>query len=430
MLKINNLLQAQKQLTKFLNLNGNKSINQLNIYLKPQYTPELKIEDEKYAKMIFQSQKQSYFNLSPKEIKGYINLIEKYSRSYYTKIPLLGKILHNKRALYENEELYKDMQKLMNKIVTQMPKKSFKLQMLFENFEYPRKLCFPKLIIEFSKVVAESQKEKIDPVLAQKIWDLGYAMENINIGFFLHNTLDNLNELQELATSQLHKRMIQKLSDKKLVLIGDYYHVKASLESSKLGLIEIPMYMSTIEEETSKAICKRLQLKEKIAQFQKQNEKMTSKDLSQLVEIKDIYDLAYYQTANITAYSFMATSLMIFDSVDQKILDESFKIGFDLGLALHFQRSVQRYMAIWPASIGQLVLKPQDLYSTGFNLPNYAMVQCYKHNTNIQEVHNDVLKFCEMHIENLKDKAKNRVESLGGDFNRLEKLMNSFLNQV
>lgn len=59
--------------------------------------------------------------------------------------------------------------------------------------------------------------------------------------------------------------MIQKLSDKKLVLIGDYYHVKASLEASKLGLIEIPMYMSTIEEETSKAICKRLQLKEKIA---------------------------------------------------------------------------------------------------------------------------------------------------------------------
>lgn len=58
--------------------------------------------------------------------------------------------------------------------------------------------------------------------------------------------------------------MISKLSDKKLILIGDFYHVKASLESSKIGLLEIPMYMSTVEEEYSKGICFKSDLKEKI----------------------------------------------------------------------------------------------------------------------------------------------------------------------
>ena len=54
---------------------------------------------------------------------------------------------------------------------------------------------------------------------------------------------------------------MEKLSDKKLILIGDFYHVKASLESSKLGLIEIPLYMSIIEEEYSKGICFKSDLK-------------------------------------------------------------------------------------------------------------------------------------------------------------------------
>lgn len=35
-----------------------------------------------------------------------------------------------------------------------------------------------------------------------------------------------------------------------------------------------------------------------------------------------------------------------------------------------------------------------------------------------------------MHIENLKSQAKERVESIGGDFDRLEKLFNHFLNQI
>lgn len=123
----------------------------------------------------------------------------------------------------------------------------------------------------------------------------------------MHNTLDNLEEIQKIAKGMFQKQLISKLTDKKLILIGDFYHVKASLESSKIGLIEIPMYMSTIEEETSKAICLKDELKKRIKDH-------SDKDLYELIKIDDIYDLAYHQTATVIAYSFLATSLLHFDS--------------------------------------------------------------------------------------------------------------------
>lgn len=76
---------------------------------------------------MFETNKSRYFSLSPHEIKDFLQLIEKYSRSYYTKIPLIGSKLGEWKNSYKNPELKEDTRLIMQRVINEMPKKSFKL---------------------------------------------------------------------------------------------------------------------------------------------------------------------------------------------------------------------------------------------------------------------------------------------------------------
>lgn len=83
---------------------------------------------------------------------------------------------------------------------------------------------------------------------------LGTCLECINIGLSLHNLVENY-KYKCLPFWDPQRLIYKKLSDKKLILGGDYFHAKASVLSTNiLDRIEFPFYLSIVEEDAARYV--------------------------------------------------------------------------------------------------------------------------------------------------------------------------------
>lgn len=47
------------------------------------------------------------------------------------------------------------------------------------------------MVIEFSKAITHNNPNLLDEKVKGKIKDLAYCLENVNLGYFMHNLLDS-----------------------------------------------------------------------------------------------------------------------------------------------------------------------------------------------------------------------------------------------
>ena len=80
--------------------------------------------------------------------------------------------------------------------------------------------------MEFSRAITNERIDSIYEIkLKNKIEDLAFGIENLNIGLFLHKSLEGLSETNKIIRNKFHKIIFSSLTDKKLILVGDYFHV-------------------------------------------------------------------------------------------------------------------------------------------------------------------------------------------------------------
>ncbi|EGR31457.1 hypothetical protein IMG5_109060 [Ichthyophthirius multifiliis] len=115
------------------------------------------------------------------------------------------------------------------------------------------------------------------------------------------------------------------LSNKKLILSGDFFHVKASYLSSRLGYLEIPKYFSLIEENISKGMI----IQEKLNQKMIEKQKVYANEIHQMIILRD---------TSLISYSLKCLGIIIHK--DQQFQQDLFDAGVILGKLI----SLKNYM--------------------------------------------------------------------------------------
>ncbi|KAM3128399.1 hypothetical protein pb186bvf_019527 [Paramecium bursaria] len=185
-----------------------------------------------------------------------------------------------------------------------------KLRLFFKLYQYP-KHKWSKFIYAINQSVRGQQTEQLIR--------LGTCLECINLALSLHNLVDNYKH-KTFPIWNPQSIIYKKLSDKRLILGGDYFHAKASVLSTNiLDRIEFPFYLSIVEEDAARYVF-----------YQKQLTDIT---------LENVYQLAYYNGVSAYAYSTLLTNM-----INNNDREATFKAGLYLGLHLEFRDQIKAFI--------------------------------------------------------------------------------------
>ncbi|CAD8138482.1 unnamed protein product [Paramecium pentaurelia] len=297
------------------------------------------------------------------------------------------------------------------RIMKNIPSNPKNLSIFYRMYRYPMRMALPKTVFQISKSLGKSS-------LSEQTLRLAACLENIQIALSLHMMIDRYHT-QKPSIFSLERIIYNKLSDKKLVLGGDFFHSKASVLSANImKQVEVPLFLSMLEEEAAKGVFYEYDLFEKIKE----------KGASTIVP-EEVYQLAYHQCASKFAFTTILTYWL--QNGDLNKLNDAFKAGVYLGLCIDFQNQMKYFVRNLP-TMSNTLLKAVvnnnecNFYQDKIALPIYYMHQKSKETTSLQQLHDHALKQSEKVIEIMKDKSKEYFLKLGANFEDIEDLIEHF----
>ncbi|KAL4426459.1 hypothetical protein ABPG74_004465 [Tetrahymena malaccensis] len=211
------------------------------------------------------------------------------------------------------------------KMEQQIPSSMSALKTIYNYVKYPQKHKYSLIIIELSKLLRSNQDNSQSQKVNSQLIDLAVCTENVNLAIYLHASLSNFKNIIKDQNYIVAKILEKTLSNKKLVLSGDFFHVKASSLSSKIGYIEIPQYFSKIEENVSKGMI----IQETLNKRMLKNEPVEQKEVERMIELRD---------TSLISYSLKCLGVII--QLNQQDQEQLYQIGVTIGRILHLKHSL------------------------------------------------------------------------------------------
>ncbi|CAD8136459.1 unnamed protein product [Paramecium octaurelia] len=335
-----------------------------------------------------------------------VKIVGKYSKHTLYKFPIPQFLQSN--SLQIDPKFISETQQRIMKNIPSSPKN---LSIFYRMYRYPMRFALPKTVFQISKSLRKS-------ALSEQTLKLAACLENIQIALSLHMMVDRYHA-QKPSIFSLERIIYNKLSDKKLVLGGDFFHSKASVLSANImQQVEVPLFLSMLEEEAAKGVFYEYDL------FQKIKENGANS-----IVPEEVYQLAYHQCASKFAFTTILTYWV--QNGDLNKLNDAFKAGVYLGLCIDFQNQMKYFVRNLP-TMSNTLLKAVvnnnecNFYQDKIALPIYFMHQKSKETTSLQQLHDHALKQSEKVIEIMSEKSKEYFLKLGADFEDISDLIEHF----